>query len=138
MAALQVVVSIVQYLLFPQRHVRRSAPVRASCSATNGCWRCWWSASARRCRRSCCFAAFCCRRWRARGWASGGAALITTSLWTALHAGYSLAGIVEVFLIGLFFSWLLWRTGSLRVAIFCHALYNSLIVVVLRYVPLPA
>ena len=45
-----------------------------------------------------------------------------------MHAGYSTVGIVEVFLIGLFFSWLLWRTGSLRVAIFCHALYNSLIV----------
>ena len=40
-------------------------------------------------------------------------------------------------MIGLFFSWLLWRTGSLRVPIFCHALYNSLIVLVLRYVPLP-
>ena len=64
--------------------------------------------------------------------------LISTALWTALHAGYSAVGIVEVFLIGLFFSWLLWRTGSLRVAIFCHALYNSLIVLVLRYVPLPA
>ena len=37
-------------------------------------------------------------------------------------------------LIGLFFSWLLWRTGSLRVAIFCHALYNSLIVLALRFV----
>ena len=61
-----------------------------------------------------------------------GGALITTGLWTALHAGYSTAGIVEVFLIGLFFSWLLWRTGSLRVAIFCHALYNSLIVLVLQ------
>jgi len=67
-----------------------------------------------------------------------GGALITTGLWTALHAGYSTAGIVEVFLIGLFFSWLLWRTGSLRVAIFCHALYNSLIVLVLRHVPLPS
>jgi membrane protease YdiL (CAAX protease family) len=66
-----------------------------------------------------------------------GAALVTTGLWTALHAGYSLAGIVEVFTIGLFFSWLLWRTGSLRVPIFCHALYNSLIVLVLRHVPLP-
>jgi hypothetical protein len=66
-----------------------------------------------------------------------GGALITTGLWTALHAGYSAVGIVEVFLIGLFFSWLLWRTGSLRVAIFCHALYNSLIVLVLRHVPLP-
>jgi membrane protease YdiL (CAAX protease family) len=66
-----------------------------------------------------------------------GGTLVTTGLWTALHAGYSLAGIVEVFLIGLFFSWLLWRTGSLRVPIFCHALYNSLIVLVLRHVPLP-
>jgi uncharacterized protein len=66
-----------------------------------------------------------------------GGALLSTTLWTSLHAGYSAVGIVEVFLIGIFFSWLLWRTGSLRVAIFCHALYNSLIVVVLRYVPLP-
>jgi membrane protease YdiL (CAAX protease family) len=66
-----------------------------------------------------------------------GGALLTTSLWTALHAGYSLAGIAEVFTIGLFFSWLLWRSGSLLVPIFCHALYNSLIVLVLRHVPLP-
>jgi uncharacterized protein len=65
-------------------------------------------------------------------------ALITTGLWTALHAGYSTVGIAEVYLIGLYFCWLLWRTGSLRVAIFCHALYNSLIVAVLWYVPLPA
>jgi CAAX protease family protein len=66
-----------------------------------------------------------------------GASLISTTLWTALHAGYSLIGIVEVFTIGLFFSWLLWRTGSLRVPIFCHALYNSLIVCMLRFVALP-
>ena len=67
-----------------------------------------------------------------------GAAVASTSLWTALHAGYSLLGIVEVFTIGLFFSWMLWRTGSLRVPIFCHALYNSLIVGMLRFVNLPA
>jgi uncharacterized protein len=67
-----------------------------------------------------------------------GASLLSSGAWTALHAGYSTAGIIEVFLIGLFFSWLLWRTGSLRVALFCHALYNSLIVLVLRHVPLPA
>jgi CAAX protease family protein len=66
-----------------------------------------------------------------------GAALVVSGLWTALHVGYSLAGVIEVFLIGIYFSWLLWRTGSLRVAIFCHALYNSLIVLVLRHVPLP-
>ena len=66
-----------------------------------------------------------------------GAAVITSATWTALHAGYTLSGLGEVFLIGLFFSWLVWRTGSLRVAIFCHGLYNSLIVLALRYVPLP-
>ena len=73
-------------------------------------------------------------RSRAGFW---GAALICSGLWTALHIGYSLAGVIEVFLIGIYFSWLLWRTGSLRVALFCHALYNSLIVLVLRHVPLP-
>jgi uncharacterized protein len=66
------------------------------------------------------------------------AALIATVLWTTLHAGYSAVGLVEVFLIGLFFSWLLWRTGSLWVPILCHAVYNSLIVLVLRFVDLPA
>jgi membrane protease YdiL (CAAX protease family) len=67
-----------------------------------------------------------------------GASLISTAMWTALHASYTPFGIAQVFLIGLFFCWLLWRTGSLWVAIFCHALYNSLVVIVLRYVPLPA
>ena len=67
-----------------------------------------------------------------------GASLISTAMWTALHASYTPFGIAQVFLIGLFFCWLLWRTGSLWVPIFCHALYNSLVVVVLRYVPLPA
>jgi uncharacterized protein len=66
-----------------------------------------------------------------------GAALIATALWTSLHVGYTAVGILEVSIIGLFFSWLLWRTGSLRVAIFCHALYNSLIVLSLRFVDLP-
>jgi membrane protease YdiL (CAAX protease family) len=67
-----------------------------------------------------------------------GAALISTALWTSLHIGYTAIGIIEVSVIGLFFSWLLWRTGSLRVAIFCHAVYNSLIVLFLRFVDLPA
>lgn len=66
-----------------------------------------------------------------------GAALVTTAMWTSLHIGYTAVGILEVSIIGLFFSWLLWRTGSLRVPIFCHALYNSLIVVALRFVDLP-
>jgi hypothetical protein len=66
-----------------------------------------------------------------------GAALVSTLLWTVLHAGYTLVGLIEVSCIGLLLSWLLWRTGSLRVTIFCHALYNSLIVLVLAFVDLP-
>ncbi len=54
-----------------------------------------------------------------------GAALFTTVAWVALHAGYSGLGLGEVFLAGLYFSWLLWRTGNLWVPILCHALYNT-------------
>jgi membrane protease YdiL (CAAX protease family) len=67
-----------------------------------------------------------------------GAALVSTLLWAAMHAGYSLVGLAEVFFIGLLLSWLLWRTGSLRVPIFCHAVYNSLIVLVMWLVELPS
>jgi len=67
-----------------------------------------------------------------------GAALVTTAAWTALHAGYSPAGIIEVFLVGLYFSWVLWRTGSLRVALFCHAVYNAAIMAGLALFALPA
>ena len=67
-----------------------------------------------------------------------GAAVLSQRCGQRCTPATRLFGIIEVFLIGLFFSWLLWRTGSLWVAIFCHALYNSLIVLVLRYVPLPA
>lgn len=66
-----------------------------------------------------------------------GAAAVTTSLWTAMHAGYSLAGLIEVFLIGLYFAYVLWRTGSLWLPIFGHAIYNAMLFMVLRYVPLP-
>jgi uncharacterized protein len=65
------------------------------------------------------------------------AALITTAAWTLLHWGYSVAGMAEVFLIGLYFSWLLWRSGSLWPALICHALYNSGLVLLLRFAPLP-
>lgn len=66
-----------------------------------------------------------------------GAALVTTLAWTALHAGYSGFGLVEVFIAGLLFCWVLWRTGSLWVPIFCHALYNSSILAILWLFPLP-
>jgi membrane protease YdiL (CAAX protease family) len=66
-----------------------------------------------------------------------GSTLVTTLAWTALHAGYSGVGLVEVFVAGLFFCWVLWRTGSLWPAIFCHTLYNCSMVAILWTAPLP-
>jgi membrane protease YdiL (CAAX protease family) len=66
-----------------------------------------------------------------------GASLVTTMGWTVLHAGYTAAGLVEVFLIGLLLSWLLWRTGNLWVTIVCHAAYNLTLLAILAAVELP-
>jgi uncharacterized protein len=64
-----------------------------------------------------------------------GASAVTTTLWTAMHAGYSLVGLTEVFLIGLLFCLMLQRTGSLRVTIAVHAIYNTLIALVVIFAP---
>ncbi|MDP1640402.1 MAG: CPBP family intramembrane metalloprotease [Hyphomicrobium sp.] len=66
-----------------------------------------------------------------------GTGILTAVLWTALHAGYSIFGLIEVLAIGLYFSWLLVRTGSLWVPMFCHAVYNTVIGLVLYFVTLP-
>lgn len=65
-----------------------------------------------------------------------GAALLTTLGWTVLHAGYSGLGLVEVFLAGLLFSWLLWRTGNLWVPLICHGFYNGMVLLAIIILPL--
>jgi membrane protease YdiL (CAAX protease family) len=62
-----------------------------------------------------------------------GAAVLTSVLWTLLHLGYSVFGLIEVLSIGLYFSWLLVRTGSLWVTIFCHAVNNTVGALLLLY-----
>ncbi len=66
-----------------------------------------------------------------------GAGILTSFLWTLLHFGYSIFGLIEVMGIGLYFAWLLVRTGSLWVTVFCHAVYNSVMAVGLYFVTLP-
>ena len=63
------------------------------------------------------------------------AAMLVALVWTLLHWGYSAVGLAEVLAIGIYLSWTLYRTGSLRVALFCHALYNSVLFILLRYMP---
>jgi membrane protease YdiL (CAAX protease family) len=65
-----------------------------------------------------------------------GTSIVTSAAWTAMHAGYSPAGITEVFLIGLYFSYLLVRTGSLWVPILCHGLYNSALLAFIALAPI--
>lgn len=67
-----------------------------------------------------------------------GGAVVTSAAWTMLHPSYSVAGLLEVFMVGIYFSWLLWRTGSLRVPMFCHALYNGSIAIFLLVHGLPS
>ncbi|MDX2257697.1 MAG: type II CAAX endopeptidase family protein [Hyphomicrobiaceae bacterium] len=67
-----------------------------------------------------------------------GAALITNTTWTALHAGYSLTGLADVFVFGLVATWLVWRTGSLWPALIGHAVYNGALMIALSQIPLPA
>jgi membrane protease YdiL (CAAX protease family) len=66
-----------------------------------------------------------------------GTGVLTAVLWTALHFGYSVFGLIEVLAIGLYFSWLLVRTGSVWVTIFCHAIYNTTVGLALYFVTLP-
>lgn len=56
------------------------------------------------------------------------AAIFATIWWTFLHAGYSVLGFISVFVMGLLYSWQLWWSGSLRVPLVCHVLYNIIVV----------
>jgi membrane protease YdiL (CAAX protease family) len=54
-----------------------------------------------------------------------GASLLTSLCWTVLHVDRPILALLQLFAAGLFSCWLLVRTGSLRVPIICHVLYNA-------------
>ena len=60
-------------------------------------------------------------KWRGGFWT---AALIANLVWTTFHLGYSIAGMIEVFIGGLYMSWLLWRSGSIWLPMIAHAATN--------------
>jgi len=66
------------------------------------------------------------------------AALFSTAAWTLMHLGYSILGLAEVFMIGIYFCWLMWRFANLWLTIALHAFYNGGQLLILMLVPLPA
>jgi membrane protease YdiL (CAAX protease family) len=54
-----------------------------------------------------------------------GAILIPTALWTILHQQYDAFYLGYVFVLGLVFGWLRWRSGSILVPMIVHALVNA-------------
>lgn len=51
--------------------------------------------------------------------------LITAAAWAALHVQYDFFFVSQVFVLGLVFGWLRWRSGSTMLTILLHALNNG-------------
>lgn len=54
-----------------------------------------------------------------------GAGLLSNTMWTALHWGYSWQGILSVFTAGLVLTWMVRRTGSIWPSVIVHAIANT-------------
>jgi uncharacterized protein len=52
------------------------------------------------------------------------AIIVISLLWAALHIQYDWAGMLQIFVIGLFLGWTRWRSNSLLLTFFLHALFN--------------
>ncbi len=64
-----------------------------------------------------------------RGWARsprsvGPAVVVISILWAMLHIQYDWAGVLQIFVIGLFLGWMRWRSGSVVLTFLLHALFN--------------
>ncbi|MFA5949868.1 MAG: CPBP family intramembrane glutamic endopeptidase [Hyphomicrobium sp.] len=67
------------------------------------------------------------------------AAVLSTTLWTLLHLGYSWPGMTSVFVAGIALSWLMQRTGSMRAVVVAHGVANAIAVAfALQFAPATA
>lgn len=71
-------------------------------------------------------------RWGVGFWP---AALVANMAWTSFHIGYSVAGLLEVFIGGLYISWLLWRSGNLWLPIIAHVATNVVFLAIVAVYP---
>ncbi len=53
-----------------------------------------------------------------------GTIIITSAAWTGLHVQYGIFGLASIFVIGLIFGTIRYKTGSLWIVIVMHAFYN--------------
>jgi len=44
--------------------------------------------------------------------------------WAALHIQYDWAGMLQIFVVGLFLGWIRWRSGSTLLTFLLHVLFN--------------
>ncbi len=49
---------------------------------------------------------------------------VISTLWAMLHIQYDWAGVLQIFVVGLFLGWMRWRSGSVILTFLLHALFN--------------
>jgi membrane protease YdiL (CAAX protease family) len=70
------------------------------------------------------FRGFLYRGFSASRLGVAGGVVVASACWAAMHVQYELFFIVQIFLLGLVFGWLRWRSGSLVLTLGLHALIN--------------
>jgi uncharacterized protein len=70
------------------------------------------------------FRGFLFRGWVRSDRTTWPAIFVISALWAALHLQYDWTGILQIFMIGLFLGWIRWRSGSILLTFFLHALFN--------------
>jgi uncharacterized protein len=70
------------------------------------------------------FRGFLFRGWVRSPRAVWPAIIVISILWAMLHIQYDWAGVLQIFVIGLFLGWMRWRSGSLLLTFLLHALFN--------------
>ena len=70
------------------------------------------------------FRGFLFRGWVRSSRSAWPAIVVISVLWAMLHIQYDWAGVLQIFVVGLFLGWMRWRSGSLTLTFLLHALFN--------------
>jgi membrane protease YdiL (CAAX protease family) len=80
------------------------------------------------------FRGFLYRGWAASALRPAGAIALTAAIWAVIHIQYETFYIVQIFVLGLIFGWLRWRSGSTLLTILLHAVVNLISVLQAAFV----